>query len=93
MYILSAELNFLIPYAESLKDKRQVRRSITDKVRHKFNVSIAEVNNADIHKRLTLGIAVVSGDFTHGKKCLDEIISYMEENTEAQLLECYIDEL
>lgn len=45
MYILSAKLTFYIAHATSLKDKRQVRRSIIEKTRHRFNVSIAEVES------------------------------------------------
>lgn len=49
MHTLSAKLTFYIPHAASLKDKRQVCRSLTDKSRQKFNAAIAEV---DTHRRL-----------------------------------------
>ena len=85
MYVLCAELNFYIPQATSLKDKRQVRRSLIEKARNKFNVSIAEVGNQDILQTLTIGIAVVSGDATHCQNSIDEIIRYMENNADAEL--------
>ena len=85
MYTLSAKLSFYIPHASSLKDKRQVCRSMIDKTRRKFNVSVAEVDTQDIHRTLTIGIAVVSGELAHAQNALDEIIRYMETHTEAEL--------
>jgi len=85
MIIESAKLTFYIPHASSLKDKRQVCKSIIDKARQRFNASIAEVDTHDIHKTLTIGIAVVSGDTTHARQSLDTIIRFMENNPEAEL--------
>ena len=85
MFTISAELTFYIPHSTSLKDKRQVRRSIIDKVRQRFNVSIAEVDTQDIPQTLTIGIAVVSGDAAHVQHSFDEIIRYMEEHADGEL--------
>jgi len=86
MFTLSATLTFLIPHAASLKDKRQVSRSLIDKARQRFNASISEVGTQDVRQTLTVGIAVVSGESAHAQISLDEIIRYMEENAEAILL-------
>ena len=86
MHTETARLTFYIPYATSLKDKRQVCRSLIDKARQRFNASIAEVDTQDIHQTLTIGVAVVSGTASHAQKSLDEIIHYMEENTDAELV-------
>jgi uncharacterized protein YlxP (DUF503 family) len=56
---LTVELS--IPHAQSLKDRRQVVRSIKDKVRHGFNVSVAELDEAALWNRATLGFAAISG--------------------------------
>ena len=85
MYTLSAKLTFYIPQAASLKDKRQVCRSIVDKTRQRFNASVAEVDTQDFHQTLTIGIAVVSGEATHAQRSLDEIIRYMEGHADAEL--------
>jgi len=87
MYVLSAKLIFYIPHANSLKDKRQVSRSLIEKTRQRYNVAVAEVNTQDIHQTLSLGVAVVSGDMTYAQKCLDEVIRFMEKNEEAELRE------
>ncbi len=75
-----------IPHAHSLKDKRMVARSLTDKVRRRFNVSVAEVDTQDIHQTLTLGIAIVSGDAFWVHNMLEEIIHYIELNADAELV-------
>lgn len=87
MYTQSAKLTFHIPYSHSLKEKRQVCRSLIDRARQKFNASVAEVDTQDAHQVLTIGIAVVSGSFTHGQNCLSEIIRYMETHTDAELMD------
>lgn len=90
MTALSAQLTFYIPYASSLKDKRQVRRSIIDKTRQRFNVSIAEVDTQDILQTLTIGIAVVSGEASHAEQSLNTIIRFIEENAEAELMDVVV---
>ena len=85
MHTASAKLTFYIPYATSLKDKRKVRRSLIDKTKQKFNVSIAEVDTWDIHQTLTIGIALVSSNATHAENSLDEIIRYLEDTSDAEL--------
>ena len=91
MIVLSVKLIFYIPHAQSLKDKRQVCRSLTDKTRHKFNAAVAEVDTQDVHQTLTVGIAVVSGDAKHAKQMLDEVVRFMEGNADAELVEVEYD--
>ncbi len=87
MYTASARLTFLIRHALSLKDKRQVRRSLIERARGKFNASVAEVGTQDVHQVLTVGVAVVSGDAAQARLSLDEVIRFMERNEEAELTE------
>lgn len=53
-------MEFAIESAHSLKDRRQVVRSLKDRLRHGFNVSVAEMDEALLWNRATLGIAAVS---------------------------------
>ena len=89
MYTASAKLSFYISYATSLKDKRRVANSIIDKSRKRFNAAIAEVDTQDIHQILTIGIAVISGESGHAQTYLNEIIRYMEGNTDAELTDVW----
>ena len=86
MTTLSTKLTYYIPYSHSLKEKRMVSRSLIDRVRHKFNVSVSEVDTQDSHQTLTVGIAVVSGSAVYARTMLDNIVRYMESSTEAELL-------
>lgn len=54
-------LEIEIPHAQSLKDRRQVVRSLRDRLRHAFNLAIAELDTGEVWNRATLGIAVISG--------------------------------
>jgi len=86
MHTQSAKLTFHISHATSLKDERQVCRSLIDKTRRRFNAAVSEVDTQDMHQTLTIGIAVVSGDFAHARQSLAEIVRFMEEYAEAELV-------
>lgn len=60
--VLSVELH--IPYAQSLKDKRMVLRSIKDRLK-KFNVAVAEVAHQDTWQRAGLGVVAISTTAEH----------------------------
>lgn len=60
MPVATLTLELAIEHAQSLKDRRQVVRSLKDKLRHGFNVSVAELDEARVWNRATLGIAAIS---------------------------------
>jgi len=62
MYVGVLRLTFHIPHARSLKDKRSVVRSFRDRVRSRFDVSIAEVSAQDLLQRAVFGVSVVSSE-------------------------------
>ncbi len=62
-----------IPSAQSLKDRRQVVRSLKDKLRHGFNLSIAELDEGLVWNRATLGIACISGSTSYLTGQLEQI--------------------
>ena len=61
MPIATLTLELRIEGAHSLKDKRQVLRSLKDKLRGSFNVSVAELEQSDLWQRATLGVVSISG--------------------------------
>jgi uncharacterized protein YlxP (DUF503 family) len=61
MPIATLTLELAIEHAQSLKDRRQVVRSLKEKLRHGFNVSVAELDEAVVWNRATLGVAAISG--------------------------------
>jgi uncharacterized protein YlxP (DUF503 family) len=73
-------VTLMIPGANSLKDKRQVLKSILENIRNKFNVSVAEVGDNDTWRRATIGAACVSNDKAMANRILDKIVDYIESN-------------
>jgi hypothetical protein len=61
MPIAKMTVEVSIAHAQSLKDRRQVVRSMKDKLRHGFNVSVAEMDDAALWNRATLGVVAISG--------------------------------
>ena len=66
----------------SLKDKRQVVRSITARVRNQFNAGIAEVADLDDMRVATLGIVCISNQASHADEMLATIVQFIERNLE-----------
>jgi len=62
----------------SLKGKRQVVRSLIDRLRHRFDASVAEVGDQDRLKSALIGIAVVSEGARHAAEMMDSVIEYAE---------------
>ncbi|MBM3215591.1 DUF503 domain-containing protein [Candidatus Poribacteria bacterium] len=79
MHVGVCTIAFEVHASDSLKAKRQVVRSIKDRVRHRFNVSIAEVGDLDSHTDAELGIAYVSNDVRHLNSVMDKIVNYIED--------------
>ena len=82
--ILIAELRF--PGSGSLKDKRQVIKSIKDRLHNHFNVSVAEVEELDSCQLAVVGIAMVSNDAHHLKKALGQIVEALRTHPVAELI-------
>ena len=73
MFIGVARFDLFIPASGSLKDKRQVVRSVTQTVRKKFSVAIAEVDHQDLWQRSALGVSCISESVAHCRQVLEEI--------------------
>ena len=80
--LLTFELH--IPHARSLKDKRTVLRSVTDRVR-KFNVAIAEVEFHDLWQRAGLGAVTISTDRDHADRSLAAVLDEVERTAPGML--------
>lgn len=79
MFVGVARLSLDIPSSGSLKAKRQVVRRITDRVKARFNVAIAEVEENDLWQRAVIALSVVSNEKPHCNEQLDKILHFIEE--------------
>lgn len=76
-----------VPAARSLKDKRQVVRSLKERIRERVGASVAEVDHQDLWQRAALGVAVVAGDGGRVREQLDDVRRLVDHAFEAQLLD------
>ena len=77
MTIGALRVRLRLPENQSLKGKRQVVKSITTRVRNKFNVSIAEVEDQGLWQLATLGIACVSNTTRHTNEVLSKVMDFI----------------
>ena len=85
MLVASLVLTFHIPWANSLKDKRMVVKSLCAKIKEKFGVSAAEVGEQDIHRTAVIGVACVGTATSQLDSVLDHIIAWAERHGDAEL--------
>jgi len=78
MHIGVLTLALSIDQADSLKDKRQVIKSLIAHIREKFNVSVAEVDELDIWRRAVLGVAVVTNEAAFANEVLSKVVNHVE---------------
>lgn len=90
--VLTVELR--LEYARSLKDRRQCIRSIKDSLRHNFNVSVAELDEAVVWQRATIGIAAISAsrDYLRGQmQETEKLCIRIAENHGAHVSDSYLE--
>jgi hypothetical protein len=78
MFVGVCRLVLHLPENNSLKGKRRVVRSLIDRTRAKFNVSVAEVSGNDERKRAVIGFTVVSNNASHVDSMIGRIHSFIE---------------
>lgn len=83
MIIETLEIRLYAPWVHSLKEKRMVIKSLTAKIRNKFNVSVVEADDQDLHQSTVLGVACVAANTAQADSIMDHVIAFIEENTEA----------
>jgi len=71
------KVNLRLPENLSLKGKRRVMKSITTRVRSKFNVAVAEVDNEELWQLATLGICCVSNNSRHTNEVISKIVDFI----------------
>lgn len=71
-------VELFIPESHSLKEKRQVLHSLKDRLRGKFNLSVAEVDAMELWQKAVLGMACVANDGTHVDQVLEQALNVMK---------------
>ena len=78
MHVGVCKLSLRIPENDNRKGKRRIAHSISAKVRTKFTVAIAEVEDQEAWQRLPFGLTCVSNDGRHANSMLSNIVDYVE---------------
>jgi uncharacterized protein YlxP (DUF503 family) len=91
MVVGICQLDLRIPGNDNLKGKRSVVRRIKERVKHSFNVSIAEVEDLDTLQRVGLGIAFVSNDASHVHSTLSKVVEFIDHLYVAEIVDSQIE--
>jgi uncharacterized protein YlxP (DUF503 family) len=96
MIVAAARITLRIPENNSLKGKRKVLRSLIEKVRHRFDASIAEVGDNDLWQKAQLGLALVGNDSQFLSTRLSQIMKFIENQHLAEIIDsqvelCYLE--
>lgn len=86
MVIGTLSVTLQVPSSTSLKDKRQVVRSLTARLRQTFNVAVAEVGDQNLWQSAIIGIACVSDDARHADEMCQKVLNFVDGNAEALVL-------
>jgi len=75
----------------SLKGKRKIVRSMVDKVKHRFNVAIAEVGSNDKWQKIELGVSAVGNDRRHIDTSLNTVLTFLDSLYLAEIIDSQIE--
>jgi uncharacterized protein YlxP (DUF503 family) len=86
MWVGTLELDLLLGDVHSLKEKRSIVRPIVAELRRRFEVAAAEAGALDLHRRATVGVAVVAADSAHCREVLDACERLVANRPEVEVL-------
>ncbi len=87
MFVLVGKMNLFIPESHSLKDKRMVIKSLGEKVKYKYKVSLAVTGEHHKWQRAELALAAVSGEYTYLEVLENNIKYFIEDSYPVEILD------
>jgi hypothetical protein len=84
-------VELFIPDGQSLKSKRQVVKSLKDRLRDKFNVSVSEVGGQDLWQKAVLGIACVANETAYVNQVLDQVLNQIRSVPMVEIVQSRIE--
>ena len=82
MHVGVCKLTVRIPDNQTIKGKRRVIKSLSSRIRNKFNVSVAEVEDNQAWQLATLGITCVSNSARHAEETVQNVVAFVERSRE-----------
>lgn len=86
MKIFMMKIKLRASWVHSLKEKRMIVRSIIQKLKNTYNISVAEVEEQDIHQVIVIGIAGIGANLAQIDSIIENIITFIEINTDAEII-------
>jgi uncharacterized protein YlxP (DUF503 family) len=81
------QVRIMIRDAQSLKDKRRIVKSLRDRIRNRFNVSVSEVDSLDSRQQATLGVALATNDRVFADQVLAKVVDLVRATPGAVLID------
>ena len=89
MFVGIAKIKIYIGDSYSLKDKRKIRYKIVERLKNKYNISIMEVEDQDIHRSLILGISFTHLTESVSEKVIPKIVNFIKEKLGIEIMDIY----
>ena len=87
MHIAAMTFRLHATWVHSLKEKRMIVKSIIAQLQNRFHGSAAEIDEQDTHQIIVIGVAAIVPHNAMADSLMDEISAFVEENTEAEILD------
>jgi len=87
MHVGAMTVGLFIGESSSLKEKRRHLKSVIEKIKSRFNVSIAEVDHQDLWQRSTVGVSCVSNERVQIDKVFSSVINFIENHGSVEIIE------
>lgn len=89
MKILVMEIKIRVSWVQSLKEKRMIVNSITQRLKNKFNISVGEMFHQDNHKIIGIALSKVCSTNAIVDTIKEKVISFIEENCDGEIIEIF----
>ena len=87
MRIAAITFRLHAPWIHSLKEKRMLVKSLIAKLQNRYHVSAAEIDEQDTHQIIVIGVAAIVPHNAMADSLMDELSLFVEENTEAEIID------
>ena len=87
MKIAAMTFKLYAPWVHSLKEKRMVVKSLIAKLQNRYHVSAVEIDEQDTHQIIVIGVAAIVPHNAMADSLMDDISMFIEENTEAEIID------
>ena len=87
MRVIVMKVSLRADWSHSLKEKRMIVKSLIAKLQNRYHVSAAEIDEQDVHQMIVIGVAAIVPHNAMADSLMDDISLFVEENTEAEILD------